>query len=124
MVIGAIRRIDLKKSYTVEITEKKVRRSIPQNSLLWLWLTAIEHETGNDRNDLHEFFKAKFLQPEQVELFGTTLNKYSTTNLNTVQFKYYLDKIQQFASAELAITLPDPEDKYWEDFYKYYSDKL
>ena len=124
MVIGAIRRIDLKKSYTVEITEKKVRRSIPQNSLLWLWLTAIEHETGNDRNDLHEFFKAKYLTPNQVEVFGTNLTKYTTTNLNTEQFKYYLDHIQTFASSELAITLPDPKDKYWEDFYKYYSDKL
>ena len=39
-------------------------------------------------------------------------------------FKYYLDNVQVFASTELAITLPDPEDKQWEEFYDYYKDKM
>jgi hypothetical protein len=125
MVIAYIQRLDItKKLYTVETLEKRAGRSISQNSLYWLWLTCIEFETGNERNELHDIFKKKWLQPKKVVLFGEEINRYSTANLDTLQFKYYLDKIQIFASAELSITLPDPESKYWQEFYEFYVDKL
>lgn len=124
MVIGYIQRLDLNKKYSVEVTEKRVRRTISQNSLYWLWLTAIEFETGNERNDLHEFFKTQYLTPEVHDVFGSKIEVRSTTGLNTVQFKYLLDQVQIFASRELAIHLPDSEDKRWEEFYSYYIDKL
>lgn len=124
MVISQIKRLDLKKTYTVEITEKKSRRTISQNALYWLWLTCISFETGNDKDDLHEYFKDKFLIPESFELFGEKRDRRTTVKLNTIQFKYYLDSIQTFSNTQLSITLPDPEDKYWDEFYKYYIDKL
>jgi hypothetical protein len=124
MVIGQIKRLDLKKTYTVEITEKRVKRTISQNSLYWLWLTCIEFETGNDKDVLHDFFKFKYLKAEEIKIFDEDIFRFSTTKLNTSQFKDYLDRIQVFASTELAIQLPDPKDKYWEEFYSFYSDKL
>jgi hypothetical protein len=124
MVIGYIKRLDLKKTYTVEVTEKRVKRTISQNALYWLWLTCIAFETGNDKDELHDLFKRKYLQPERVMIFEDQFLRYSTTKLNTTQFKYYLDNIQVFASTELAIHLPDPKDKYWDEFYKFYVDKL
>ena len=124
MVIAYIQRLDLKKLYTVEVIEKKSTRSISQNSLMWLWLTCISFETGNDRDELHDIFKKKWIEPKKIVLFGEEINRYSTADLNTTQFKYYLDHIQAFASTELSITLPDPEDRYWNDFYNYYVDKL
>lgn len=124
MIIGQIKRLDLKKSYTVEITEKRIRRTMSQNALYWLWITCIEHETGNNRNDLHEFFKAEFLVPEIRNIMGKNIEVRTTTDLNTIQFKYLLDHVQTFASTELSITLPNPEDKYWEEFYSFYIDKL
>lgn len=124
MVIAQIKRLDLGKNYTIEITEKRIKRTISQNSLYWLWLTCISFETGNDRNILHEYFKDKFLKPESFYIFGRDIEIKTTTNLNTIQFKYLLDHVQIFASTELAITLPDPDDKRWEDFYSFYSEKL
>jgi len=124
MVIGHIKRLDLKKTYTVEVTEKRIKRTISQNSLYWLWLTCIEFETGEDRNELHEYFKRKWLEPKDIIIKNDRFQYYSTRSLNTIQFKYYLDHLQIFASTELAIKLPDPEDKYWEEFYSFYSDKL
>ena len=124
MVIGFIQRLDLKKLYTVEVLEKKANRSISQNSLYWLWLTCIEHETGNERNDLHDLFKERFLTPEHIEVLGERRLRRTTTGLNTTQFKYYLDQIQVFAATELSIKLPGPEDQYWQEFYSYYIDKL
>jgi len=124
MVISQIKRLDLKDRYTVDITKRVIRRTISQNSLMWLWLTCIEFETGNDKDDLHDYFKKKYLEPEDSKLFGETFLRWSTRDLTTNMFKYYLDKIQAFASTELSITLPDPEDKRWEEFYDYYKDKL
>ena len=125
MVIAYIQRLDIKtKLYTVDVTEKRAGRSISQNSLYWLWLTCIEHETGNNRDDLHDIFKHKFILPTEVEMFGEKIMKWTTTDKDTSQFKNYLDKIQIFASTELGIKLPDPEDQYWDEFYNYYIDKL
>jgi hypothetical protein len=124
MVISYIQRLDIKTLYTVEVLQKKSNRSISQNSLYWLWLCCIEFETGTDREYLHELFKRKFLPPETTEVFGEQLIFYSTKNKDTLQFKHYLDKIQIFASVELSITLPDPNDKYWQEFYEYYIAKL
>ena len=70
MVIAQIRRLDLSKTFTVEITEKKPVRTISQHRLYWLWLGCIAFETGNDKDDIHEFFKGKFIVPEIVEVFG------------------------------------------------------
>ena len=124
MVISHIKRLDIKKVYTVEITERRIKRTISQNGLYWLWLTCISHETGNDKDILHEYFKHTFLIPESKYVFGQSIEILSTAGLNTIQFKYLLDNVQVFASTELAITLPDPEDKRWEEFYDYYKDKM
>lgn len=125
MVIAYLVRLDIsKKLYTVEVLEKKSNRTISQNSLYWLWLTCIEHETGTGRDELHEFFKQKFLLPDEINVFGITILRWTTTDKNTLQFKNYLDKIQIFANAELSIMLPNPEDQHWDEFYYYYIDKL
>jgi hypothetical protein len=124
MVISQIKRLDLKKVYTVEITERRIKRTISQNGLYWLWLTCISHETGNDKDDLHSYFKQKYLISKTHNVFNEEIQVRSTTGLNTVEFKYLLDNIQIFASAELAITLADPNDLRWEEFYDYYKDKI
>ena len=123
MVISHIEKLDLQKTYTVEVTEKKPRRTISQNSLYWLWVNCIAYETGNDADDLHEHFKRKYLTPEIVVLFGEQHERYSTTKLNTIQFKYLLDKVQAFANTDLGIELPDPDDRHFEEFYRYYIDR-
>lgn len=113
--------LDDNESWDVKVTKKRWRRSISQNNLYWLWLTCIEQETGNDRNDLHEFFKAKFLGFEEIKILEHLVTRVvSTTGKNTLQFKEYLDKIQLFASVELGIELPDPESKYWSELYETY----
>ena len=123
-VLGYIKRLDLSKPYTVEIVQRKAVRTIDQNRLYWLWLTCIESETGNGRDDLHDYFKRKYILPHETEIFGERQLKYTTTDKDTAQFKEYLDKIQIFAATELAIKLPDPDDLHWDEFVEFYRDKL
>ena len=125
MVIGYINRLDISKLHTVEVLKKNANRSISQNSLYWLWLTCIESETGTERIDLHEItFKPRYIIPKKVMVLGKEEERVSTKDLDTKQFKEYLDKVQIFASTELSITLPLPEDLHWQEFYDYYIDRL
>ena len=111
------------KRVTIVITKEK--RTLDQNKLYWLWLSCIAKETGNDKADLHEYFIYKYLNPELVQVFEKMIYKrLSTSTLDTKQFTGYLNKIQVFANTELAIELPNPEDKKFAEFYEYYKDYI
>jgi len=109
------------KRYTIEIKQKREQRSISQNALYWLWMACIMNETGNDKIDLHKFFTEKYLPVSFHLVFGKQIERsVSTTSLDTIQFTHYLERIQQFASSELGIILPKPEDLQWAKFYEQY----
>lgn len=122
--ITALVRVDLSQGYYFELSKRNRVRTLSQNRLERLWLACIEAETGNDSNDLHDYFKRKWIEPKEVLIFGEKELRYSTRDLNTVQFKQFLDKIQVFANAELGIQLPQPTDKNWDAFYETFRDKL
>ena len=80
--------------YRVEIDKFRISRSNQQNKLYWAYLRLCEEETGNDANDLHDYFKRKFLPPQFKEIMGETIKlPASTTRLNKTEFGIYLDKI-------------------------------
>ena len=109
------------KRYNVRVTLKREKRTVDQNSLFWLWIACIADETGNEKMYLHEFFKGKFLGYNEQVVFGQVVTTpKTTTTLDTKQFTNYLEDIKVFAAAELGIILPDPEDRYWQDFYDRY----
>jgi hypothetical protein len=111
------------KKFTVEIKQKREIRTVSQNSLYWLWLTCIMAETGNEKDYLHIFFGKKYLPQNSRLIYGETVNiTVSTTSLDTAQFTHYLERIQQFANAELGIVLPNPEDLHFKEFYEHYKD--
>jgi hypothetical protein len=65
----------------------------------------IEKETGNDAQDLHEYFKRVFLPPRFTKVLGKEIKlPASTTGLTKAEFGDYLDKI----CAETNVPIPDP----------------
>jgi hypothetical protein len=120
-----ISKLNLSLGYVLNFELKKKIRSIPQNKKYWLVLTAIEQETGNDKNDLHEFFKDKYLKKQLIECFNTQILKIpTTTKLNTSEFSQYLEKITIFAATELNFTIPEESDDSFSQFVEYYSQYL
>ena len=76
--------LDLSKHHQVKITCKRAKRSVDHNALYWMWLTCIEQETGNYKNDLHDLFREKYLGYETYKVLN--LEKFrlkSTTELDT-----------------------------------------
>jgi len=123
-VFNTISKADLSKGFVIEWKRKKEIRSTDQNALYWLWLTCLERETGNDKNDLHDHFREVFLPYQLVDVLGSQkMRLTSTSGLSKEQFSDYLNKIQVFSSSELAVILPNPEDLRFNDFLMQYEDR-
>ena len=122
-LVELINKLDIARPYSWEVKRKVKRRTISQNALYWLWLTCIQDETGNDRNDLHEYFKERLLVAKYVDMFGMSFMSKSTKGLTTAQFKEYLDMIQAAMAVE-GIALPNPEDLIFDSFVEQYRDRI
>jgi hypothetical protein len=85
--------------------EKQVKpRTLSQNSFYWLYLGVIERETGNNSNDLHEYFRRTLLTPVFITVMGKEIKiPRSTTSLKKGEFGEYMDKI----SAQTGVPIPD-----------------
>ncbi len=108
--ISYIERID--KDMLCEVRKDKRNRSIVQNAYYWFLLTMLEQDTGNDKDDLHEYFKQKYLMTHITSLTFIADIQYhkSTTKLSTLEMEDYLEKIRIFASQELGCFLPKPNE--------------
>jgi hypothetical protein len=121
-LIRAIQAIELdgSRKYVGEIKVFRMKRSLKQNSLYWMWLRCIKAETGNDMDDLHNYFTGKFLAWSVREVFGSEVPRHlSTADLDTKQFTEFLEQVRM-DMANQAITLPNPGDYGWDAFYTQY----
>lgn len=106
--------------YSITIKRKPTHRSLAQNDLMWLWLTCIERETGTPKEDAYLYYCKKFLLKRVTIGEKTEMVYTSSSKLTTEQMTLFLNKIQADAATELGITLPNPEDRYWEAFFQTY----
>ena len=108
-------------SYTITIKKAKEKRSIPQNDLMWMWFTCIERETGTPKDDVYMYYCKKFLC-KIIEIGNHREKIYNTSSKLTLEeMTEFLNKIQADAAIELGITLPQPEDRFFEQFYAQYN---
>lgn len=108
-------------TYTITIKRASEKRSINQNDLMWMWFACIERETGQPKQDVHDYYCKKFLcrviewRGEQVVVVGRT------KDMLKEQMSEFMTKIQADAAAEFGIQLPTPEDRYFESFYQQFN---
>ena len=105
--------------YTLTIKKTKGKRTIAQNDLLWLWLTCVENETGTAKEDVYKHYCKKFLS--KPDPMGDGYIYETSSKLNTKEMADFMTKVHADISSEFGITLPLPEDKYFEVFYQQYN---
>lgn len=100
------------KDVRITISDPLKTRSHPQNRYYWgVVLTMIAAETGHITEELHEFFKDKFLPRVYVSVAGQERQiPKSTTSLDTMFFEQYLEQIRAFAATELNMRIPLPHE--------------
>jgi len=108
-------------TYTIEIKRVTEKRTVSQNALMWMWFACIERETGTPKQDVHDYYCRMFLRrwvgfkDRNIEVVG------ETKKLNTEQMTEFLNKVQADAQTELGITLPRPEDRFFQEFYSQFN---
>jgi hypothetical protein len=121
--------LDGKRKFIGEFKVYRLRRSLPQNSLLHLWLACIAMEqfgskSKSDIDLLKDYFKEEFLPVTEREFNGKKMKVLThTSDLDTAQFAHFLDNIQNKCHQEWAIYLPQPGEEGWEQFYTQYGIK-
>ena len=105
--------------YTLTIKRAREKRTIAQNDLMWMWFACIENETGTAKEDVYNHYCKMFLS--KPDPMGEGFINDTSSRLNTKQMTDFMKKIQADAASELGITLPVPEDRYFEDFYQQYN---
>jgi hypothetical protein len=88
---------------------------------MWMWFQCISNETGTPKDEIYMYYCKKFLMRtmsigERMERIYMTSSK-----LNSEQMTAFLNQIQADAASELGITLPTPQDRYFEQFYQQYN---
>lgn len=115
MVLLTIGALDLAKPWKVTIERETNRRTLSQNALMWAWIDdVVEHvieHTGHDKDEIHDFFKAKFLPTRLIRIENEIQRATgSTKSLTTKEMTDYMNKIYAWATTELGLFLPVPED--------------
>jgi len=101
----------------VEIKDDSQTRSQKQNALYWLWITTIGDEVGYTKDECALLMRDRFLGRDEFTNQAGTVEisqVKSTRKLNTKEFTRFLEQIDIFSSQELGITLPHPDDLYWQ----------
>lgn len=108
------------KRVLVELTEKKPRRTHPQNSYLHLLLGEFAMQTGNNLQWVKvEYFKRHcnaelFVRKRTDKLTGKEIEVLrSSSDLDTGEMTTAIDRFKHWAAVECGIDLPDAEDKEW-----------
>ena len=106
------------KPWQITVCRYVKKRTLPQNNLLWKWYEIIGNETGNDKQDLHDFFRERFLPWEEIDVLGKkkkVLTNTSDPKFTTDKMSAYMTNIERFAATELGMMLPHPEDDHYSE---------
>ncbi len=109
------RAVPLDKGLRVTIETVRSKRTLSQNSLMWKWINeaadALAKDTGHTPDEIHQFFKQKFLPGNVVVINGRSANYYTTTKLSIDEMSDYLTRIQAFVVGEMGIYLTIPPQR-------------
>ena len=124
-VIEVLDSLPKDKLFEVVVRLHKTSRSLAQNRLMWKWYDIIRVHIADSggqlftAEELHEWYKAKFLPSKVVEVNGEPIRcRSSTAGLamsrtedtpeGDVTMNEYLDMIDRHAAASLNLVLPTP----------------
>ena len=131
---------------TVELKKVTLKRSWEQNALYWVWLTCIEKETGNPKEQMHLLYRANFLPkseekitkiivPSLWETVKIRINSYyyfdglediiniistHTPDNDTKEMTYYMNSVKDHAKREMNILLLTKDEKHFLEFANEY----
>jgi hypothetical protein len=98
------------KRFELVLRVEKKQRSLPENSYYWGVVLEILSDNGNTPDEWHEICRYMFLK--SFKTIGGKELEYikSTTELSTIEFEEYLEKIRRWAMAVFNYHIPLPNE--------------
>ena len=88
-----------------------------QNGYYWAVVIPIIREwSGQDKDEIHDFLKAKFLSERKITIGKSSVNADGSTRLlSTIEFEEFCDKIRVWALTDFdnPIKIPMPNEVSW-----------
>lgn len=106
--------------YEIVVRQFKKNRSNDQNALMWLWFTCLEDETGQDKQDIHDYYCKLFLKREVTINDKREVVVSGTKHLKSDEMANFLTKVQADAASEFGCQLPTRDDLHFEEFRRQY----
>ena len=100
----------------IELTEKKPRRSLPQNRYLHVLLAYFGTQTGNTLEWVKQQYYKKlvnpdlFIQEKEDKYLGKIKVLRSSADLDTSEFSLSIERFRNWASQEAGIYLPSADE--------------
>jgi hypothetical protein len=111
----------LSKDKTIEIIEKRKNRSLSSNALYWLWMQCLSDDSGQDKEDYHDYFKDKYIGVSTKIVFGKTIIKEpTTTDKDDKYFSAYMKQVKHESYHKFNVVLPEPDDQGFNEFVNKY----
>lgn len=104
------------KGAIIELTEKKPRRSLPQNKYLHVLLAYFGTQTGNTLEWVKQQYYKKLVNPDlfirekEDKYLGRIKVLRSSADLDTSEFSLSIERFRNWASQEAGIYLPSADE--------------
>ena len=107
-------------TYDVEITQRREGSTKAQARLLWMWLSCVQRETGDQPTTLYKHYCREFLTSQET-VYGQQVSVTGTTGeLSRKGMAIFLDKVREDVLQRTGIRLPLPGDRMFEQFKTIY----
>lgn len=124
-LVGFLSNLPQDKEFQVTISDAKKERTDQQNKALWgCAYETLRKATGNDKDDLHEYFCGEYFGWEIYEVMGakrkrpkrTTTTGYDGKRdvINTLHLSDFYAFIQQRSAETVNVYVPDPDPMWWQ----------
>lgn len=105
-LIDLIAAIPLKHPYHVLIERYERHRTLQANRRYWLLCERVAQHTGHDKDEIHDFFKEKFLGTRLIEIAGERFwARPSTRKMKVGAFNDYMRQCEQYAIETIGVWL-------------------
>lgn len=123
-VISYIGSLKEGKKYIIDVKQEREKRSVSANSLYWMWVALLCNETGNvfnkeekEKNVFHIHLKKQLLGYEIIDVFGIEERVLrSTAKMPSDKFAEYMERVKSYSFDEWGIILPEPKDRFYNEF--------
>ena len=107
----------IKDGKVFELTEKKPKRSLPQNAYLHVLLGYFAAQTGNTLEWVKkEYYKklvnpTTFIRTKEDRFMGVVKYLRSSADLDTAEMTTTIDRFRNWSASEVGIYLPAPDEE-------------